>query len=141
MKQHGRKSVASLQIVPDQLVRVLPPPEDLTEPEVSLWRAITESKPSDWFTVDSGPLLAQYVRHVTKATIVAVEVNAFDPEWLKTPDGLKRYEALCRIADKESRALATLGTRLRLTPQSKIMSAGAATTKLAKTPTRQIWER
>jgi hypothetical protein len=141
VKQNGRKSFSALQIVPEPLVRTLAAPDDLTDGEKSFWRTIVESKPSDWFTADTGPLLAQYVRHATSANSIAVQLREFDPGWLKTDEGLKRYETLTRIADKESRALSTIATKLRLTPQSKITSPGAAATKIAKAPTRPIWER
>ena len=67
MAQRGRKSTASLTVVPKQVERgAVEPPESLSEAESRVWRAVVGAKPVDWFTDENLPLLSDYCRHVVR---------------------------------------------------------------------------
>jgi len=55
------------------------------------------------------------------------EIDEFEPEWLRSDDGLERYDKLGRLAERETRSLVTLARSLRLTNQSRYTPHGAAT--------------
>ena len=136
----GRKSGASLATV-----TVLPglqritPPDDLTPEQGEVWRAVVASKPAEWFEGDSQPILKAYCKTVSEHARVSVALDAFDPEWLKTDDGLKRYDTLTKLQDRHARLMTTLATKMRLTQQSRYR-ADAADVANSKAGLRRPWE-
>ena len=125
MDQRGKKSLASLSVVPVPMDRMLPPPADLTPAQAELWSAVVATKPSDWFQADSLPLLTQYCKAVDGHRIVSAQVDEFDPEWLKTDEGLRRYERLLAMQDRQAKLSCSLATKMRLTQQSRYGARGA----------------
>ena len=121
MGLRGPKSRAELALVQSgvagtaMLVERAPPPEHLTPEQAQVWREVLDDLPADWFRPSNLPLLEPYCRHVVASRRVAqlIELeeksDAFDPE---------SYNRLLRMQDRETRALATMGTKLRLTQQS-----------------------
>jgi hypothetical protein len=83
--------------------------------------------PPDWFTRETQELLTNYCRHVAKARTLARAVDEFDQAWLADEDGLKRYDKLTQMAEREGRALSSLATRMRITQQSRYNPAAANT--------------
>src|SRR5580765_6940490 len=101
MNQRGRKSAAALTVVGDRLpgsASALPVPPTLSPAERLVWMATVSAKPGDWFGMEHVPLLVEYCRHVCRGHVVDQQLKAFDPEWLKTDEGLRRYQALSAIA-------------------------------------------
>lgn len=100
----------------------LSPPAHLTAAQSALWAAVVETKPADWFGADSAPLLAEYVRAVEMCDRLSLQVEALiagaaEPAELKM---------LLDMRDKESKRVASLGTKLRLTQQSRYTPRAAA---------------
>lgn len=118
----SRPSGASLTVVPTGLPGRLAPPDDLTPEQAARWRAVVDSKPVDWFGPDSLPLLKEYVRAEAMCDLLAVQIEAAmsggEPGEIK---------ALLDMRDKESKRLASLATKLRLTQQSRYTPQAAAT--------------
>ena len=120
MVKRGRPSSAGLAIAstsPIETVVRPDPPDDylLTDDEVREWWAVVSDHPADWFPRSSHAQLAQYCRHVVSARRVAdlkASIEA-DPEML-----LKDYDMVLKMQDRETKALASIGTKLRITPQS-----------------------
>ena len=54
------------------------------------------------FSATRKPLLEMYVRPIVNARIIAEQIAAFDPAWLADDDGLKRYDDLMKMAERES---------------------------------------
>jgi hypothetical protein len=54
-------------------------------------------------------------------------INSFETEWLADPEGLARYDKLLAMAARESGVIASLSTKMRLTPQSRYQPGRAAT--------------
>jgi hypothetical protein len=141
MAARGRKSAASLAVVASLPEHRPAPPDDLTEEQAEEWRAIASRMPADWFTRETHPMLAQYCRHVSKARVLGKQIDAFDPAWLTEADGLAMYDRLTHMADRESKAIAMLGTKMRLTHQSryKAEKAHVAVTKAGSAP--KPWQK
>jgi hypothetical protein len=119
MAQRGRKSAASLSAVtaiPGQ--RVLPPRE-LTEEQAEEWRAIVATKPAEWFNRDSQALLVDLCRHIVIARRVAEQIDSFPADHLPTEEGLTRYKKLGAMADRHSRVISVLASKMRLAPSSR----------------------
>ena len=95
------------------------PPLDLTEDEANEWNQIVSSLSADWFKRETHGLLAQYCRHVVKARQIAKLLQKVESE----PDlDLSSYDKLLKMQERESRAIASLSTKMRLAQQSTIDS-------------------
>lgn len=127
----ARKSAESLGVAPVTNIpsRMLPP-EGMDSVEADLWKAVVATKPVDWFQEDSAPLLTEYVRCKVMCDKLAEMLKSATAETLKT---------LLDMRDKESRRLATLAVKLRLTQQSRYTPQAAATA--AKAPSAsKAWQ-
>jgi hypothetical protein len=124
-----RRSAAALAVVtPLTDARPLPP-EDLPEAQAAHWRRIVGRMPHDWFPPETQPLLVALCRHIVLAHELAAMVSEFRREWYTADGGLERLDRLAKMQDREHRAMASLATRLRLTPQARYTphrAAGAA---------------
>jgi len=121
MAQRGRKSAASLSIVAADSPlggQRLAPPIMLTDAEKAVWVLVINDHPADSFTDTHSPLLELYCGHVVKARVIGAEILKFDSGWLADDEGLKRYDKLLSMAERESRAASSLATRLRITRQA-----------------------
>jgi hypothetical protein len=137
-----RRSAASLAVVAPITDARPSPPEGLTEEQSKEWLAVTRRLPHDYFPRECHRLLEAYVRHASAFRILSESVDAFRPEWMADPEGLLRYDKLLAMREREGRALSSLATRLRISPQSRWShaKAQAASTKL---PAQGMppWER
>jgi hypothetical protein len=129
----------------------LPPPEELRECERVIWSAITARMPPDWFTADTSPMLKQFCRHIALADGLMLEIEALqqelealrgssepDPERI---DAVKQEtHVLMRLHANESDRIANIGTKLRLTNQSRYQpkAGGVQETRAASGP--KPWE-
>jgi hypothetical protein len=118
----SRQSQNALTVTPASLPSRLEPPAELDETEATFWRAVVATKPVEWFEADSAPLLAEYCRAKIMCDVLAGQVA----EALKTgePDVIRK---VLDMRDKESRRLLSLGTRLRLTQQSRYTPKAGST--------------
>ena len=100
----------------------LEPPEGLTDEQARVWRETVGARSADYFGEDSVPMLEEYCRVVCMCRLLAVQVEA-------TIAGgeVGELKALLDMRDKESRRLASLATKLRLTNQSRYTPKAAAT--------------
>ena len=127
MTQRGRKSATELAIISGAGIattRRLSPPPDLTEEQSDVWRSIVNGNPADLFNAGSAPVLAALCRHVVAARRVAGWIARLE----EAEEGLDE-EAWFRLLarqEAESKMVAALATRLRLTPQSRYTPHGAA---------------
>ena len=98
------------------------PPEGLTDEQAQVWRTVVESRSADFFSEDAAPLLEEYCRVVVMCRLLAVEIEA----GIAGGDS-GALKALLDMRDKESRRMASLATKLRLTNQSRYTPQAAAT--------------
>ena len=139
--QRGRKSSDSLTSTVVALVPgVRPePPEELSTTQAAHWRITVARMPADWFTAEMWPMLCQLCRHVSYSRVVAVGLRAFEGGIPEETKAERRFDRLTTIHEREGRAISSLMTRLRLTPQSRYRNR-AAFTAATNTPTRKPWE-
>lgn len=142
MNQRGRKSAAALAVAvpPTPATARLKAPAHISDAEMAVWTEVVNDQPAEAFSATHRPLLELYCRHVVQARIVADELLNFDRAWMTTDDGLKRYDRLLTMAERESRAASSLATRLRITRQAieHPTTVGRALAKQAKT--KKPWE-
>lgn len=135
MAKRGRISAAALEIQarPIEVVERLRAPHDLNDEETEVWAAVVDSEPADWFSAATVPILAQYCRHVVQARRIAemIEQATADPEL-----PLSAYDRLLKIQERESRAIASLATKMRITQQATTNHRG----NKQKTAARKPWE-
>ena len=86
-------------------------PRELTAEQAREWQAVVESLPADWFPKETHPLLIQYCRHIVRARRLAVLLDAIE----NGPRVDQReYNRLAMMAQRETLALTTLATKMRL---------------------------
>jgi hypothetical protein len=128
MQQRGRKSVASLAVMPGNLGDRPEPPHDTTPFQADLWRRIAASEHPDVFRSEGQrQLLLQFVRHAEAADGLAKAIDSFDQAYIATKEGLQLYDRILKLRDRETKAMATLATRMRLTAQARFSAAKAST--------------
>lgn len=121
MAQPDRKSAASPTIAKNVDIGVhsrLGASQHLNGAELTVWAGVINDQPASAFTATHSPLLEMYCRHVVNSRLIADELLNFNREWLADDGGLKRYDTLLRIAERESRAASSLATKLRITRQA-----------------------
>lgn len=136
-----RKSAAALAVVPvagPLEIKRLVAPAHLSEAERAVWVEVVNDQPADAFTPTHAPLMELYCRHIVQARVLADELGNFDRAWLADDDGLKRYDRLLGMAERESRAASSLATRLRITRQAVDQQTVARA--MVKDVKRKPWE-
>lgn|SRR5690554_3984256 len=118
----SKPSASSLTVVQAGLPEKLAAPEDLTPEQRIRWKAVVESKPNDWFGQDSAPLLKEYVRAEAMCDLLSKQVDE-----AMLGSRVQDARLLLEMRDKESRRLANLATKLRLTQQSRYTPQAAST--------------
>jgi hypothetical protein len=92
------------------------PPKELTDHEAEIWKWIVDRLPPDWFPSETHPLLVQYCRHVLIARHLweLIEDYKADGQPIYRAD----YNRLLSMHERETKAIAILATRMRLTQHS-----------------------
>lgn len=120
MAARGKRSVASMQVAHVGVDLRLAPPAGMTAAQKAAWVTVTNARPADWFGPENAALLVQYCRHKVQADILAYQLEHFDPNWLADDEGLKRYDKLSGMAERETRTINALLRSMRLTQQSLV---------------------
>jgi hypothetical protein len=134
MRQRGRKSAASLTVIPStgiESVRRPDPPAELTEEQAEEWQAVVNRLPADWFPRETQQLLVQYCRHVVCARRVAQLIARAEAE---DEFDIKYYARLLRMQETEGRAISSLATRMRMTQHATVKHAQARKPSMVKKP-------
>jgi hypothetical protein len=123
--QVGRKSGESLAVVVTLPGQRPEPAESLGPKERVIWKRVVSAHPHDWFISSTHCLLADYCRSWVKSEEIAEALGKYDG----VPDGdeFRRYDKILGRQDKVARLLATLGTKLRITPHAMRSEREAAT--------------
>lgn len=127
MKQRGRKSATALAVAGVESIPRHAPPQDLTDLETEIWVMVVDALPAEWFGRDQLPLLLAYCKHSARAQLLDKEIDAFDPQWLKDDDGLRRYDKLLAMRDRETKQITSLARSMRITHQSRTHKNKAGT--------------
>jgi hypothetical protein len=81
-----------------------------------------DAKPADWFGEESAPLLAEYVRACLSADLMDKQVKA-----AIAGGDAGEIKEMMKLRDMESKRVLSIGTKLRLTQQSRYTPKAAAT--------------
>lgn len=144
MAQRGRKSAAQLavaaQVAPVVLTARLAPSPHLSDAEIVVWCRVVNDQPASAFTELNRDMMDLYCQHVVTAQVLDDEIKAFDREWLRDDDGLKRYDTLLKMREREVRSASSLATRLRITRQAMAdaKTVGRANANMGRS--RKPWE-
>lgn len=137
MAKRGRKSVAALEIAhaPSSIETIERPdaPYDLTDEQAVEWWAVVNRLPADWFPRETHAMLADYCRHVVKSRRISQLVN--DAEKAPVID-VDTLDKLYKMAERESRAISSLATRMRISQQATSTHRANKGTKGVRKP----WE-
>ena len=142
MASRGKKSAASTQVPalkPVSTSTRLSAPLHMSDAEISVWAQVVNDQPAASFTDTHIPLLEQYCRHVVQSRVIAEMIRAFDSAWANDDDGLKRYDKMLAMQEREGRAASSLATRLRITRQA-IDQQTAARAQINAPKGRKPWE-
>lgn len=120
MAQRGRKSLAATTAVslPALAESRLQPSLHLSDPEINVWIRLVNDNPASSFTETHRDMMEMYCRHVVQARLLTTQIEEFELEWLARDDGLKRYDKLLTMREREVRSASSLATRLRITRQA-----------------------
>lgn len=118
MGARGRKSKNELSVIGPNGVETVTrpePPADFTDGEAGVWLSVTNSLAADYFPPGTYDTLAAFCRHVVASRRIAELIRLADEDGETT---VKDYERLLRMQERESRIIASLATKMRLTQQS-----------------------
>jgi hypothetical protein len=139
MEGRGRRSAASLTVVPAGIPARMEPPQGMTDTQASLWREIVGGKPVDWFAADNAPLLAEYIRAVDMCNMLALQIEATiaggDPVEMAL-----LMKAYLDMRDKEAKRATSIATKLRLTQQSRYTPQAASTANRKAGSSAKPWQ-
>lgn len=144
MGSRGRQSsaAASLSVVVNgDFGKALAPPDDLTKAQAAIWTETVASEAPNFFaTAALRGLLKDYCRHREAAEMLSGLINELSAGDLKTAEGAKRYYSLLRMRDLETRATATVATKLRITNQARYTPQAAGTASKNASKVKKPWE-
>lgn len=142
MAKRGRPSSASLEIAarPVEIVERQRAPHELNDEETEVWFAVVNTRPADWFSPDTVPLLTQYCREVIQARRVAELIeqatSAVDPETKQPTLSIKDYDRLLKMQARQSATIRSLATTMRISQQATTNHRGNKKQTASKKP----WE-
>src|SRR5690625_4659134 len=137
MKQRGRKSAGELAVASPVLVQPRPDaPVELTPEQADVWNEVVDALPADWFPAETHPLLIQYCRNTIEARRIA---QLIDQECAREELDVATYAALLRMQARETTALKSIASSMRLSQQSSRRAGNSATAKKSRTVTGP-WE-
>jgi hypothetical protein len=116
----------------------LAPPSGLTDKQAQVWRETVEARTADYFGQDVVPMLEEYCRVVVMCRVLSLRVDAAIASDAGS-DTAGALKALLDMRDKESRRMASLATKLRLTNQSRY-TPKAAGTSARKGGGGKVWQ-
>jgi hypothetical protein len=123
MTQRGRKSSDAL-LMADATAPAIQPvgrpdaPYDLNDEQAEEWWAIVNRMPENWFPRETHGMLSQLCRHIVRGR--KISQMADEMEKLKGTDAFdfEVYRQLLAEEEKQTRTIASLCTRMRITQQS-----------------------
>lgn len=84
-----------------------------------MWQTVVNTKPADWFTADTLPLLRSYVRHCYQAAKIDAEMDKVIGRNFTDKVALK-FEKLQKMRERETAKIMALARSMRLTHQSQV---------------------
>jgi phage terminase small subunit len=104
---------------PPEALLHCPPPPALEARQAAEWQAIVARLGSQWLPREAHALLTAYCMVKVQLDDVHGALAAFAPGIPEDRPGWQRYRELTKLRGQLATQLASLGTKLRLTPQSR----------------------
>lgn len=137
MAKTGKRSAASLMVVPGFSDSRIAPPEHMDVEERDIWHAIVDSLPADYFRPGDVPLLSAYC---TAAVFYDNARRDMKERGLSVTDdrGREYVNPAHQILTSQASAMAQMAVKLRLCPSARYSErkAGAVEAKTGGRP----WE-
>lgn len=133
MAERGRKSAASLSVIAGTLDRRPEAPADLTALEAEVWDRTVAHEAADVFgTAAVQQMLKEYCRHVVAGERLSLVIDGHMAKVGNEAEGedsiaLRDLDRLLKMRDRETKAVADIATKLRLTNQARYTPKAAAT--------------
>lgn len=140
MDQPGRKSAAELSVVRITAADRPEPPNYLTDWQQALWRSVTATKPAEWFSDDTLPLLEAYVEASLTHRNVSAAMRNFTAEQLADEDMGRQYGALGQQQARAAGVLAQMAIKMRLSQSARYGARGASGAHERTLKTAKPWE-
>jgi hypothetical protein len=139
MRQRGRKSGASLAIIPHVDNRRPSAPVDLTKEQAKEWDRIVTAMPAGWFAPENFVLLTEYVRHLCRARHLDRQIEKamrgdVDSEVIRVVD------KLIKLGAATTNALNNLARSMRLSQNARMHREPAGRAVAARTIGKKPWE-
>lgn len=143
-RARGRRSAAEVAVV-GTAVRVAErpmPPAELSDYQAAVWLQVVNAMPGGWFDDSNLAMLKAYCQHVQYAREIEDRLSIEELDWMAMDDGLDRRMKLYTAHEKQTGAMARWGTKLRLTPQARILpqTAGRQFESSKAKPLMKPWE-
>ena len=136
----ARKSAAALSVVVGSIDGRPRPPSDLTAAQREIWERTVANEAASFFsTAALQQMLKEYCRHVVSAAKLAKMIETVEQSNSFDEEGIKAYDKLLLMRDRETKAIGDKATKLRLTNQARYTPQAAATAS-KKTAERKPWE-
>jgi len=129
-----RKSAEALLAVVDVRHQRIRAPADLPAPVRAIWSRLVDALPGDRFHSSDGPLLALYCRALHQADLAFGELEEFGA-WKD------EHNPWLKVADIATKQCATLASKLRLCPQSRLDRKVAGPAARNEHCGLKIWDR
>jgi mannose/fructose/N-acetylgalactosamine-specific phosphotransferase system component IIB len=91
------------------------------------------TKPADWFSADTYPLLASYCRHVQTLAHISRRIDAIEIDEASDGESARKYDELLKLREREVRTMNALA-------QSRYKSETAATAADRVGTGKKPWE-
>lgn len=138
MGARGRLAATELTVVGHnniEAIRRPEPPDELNSEMAEEWRKIVNRMPGDWFPEETLPLLVQYCAHIIRARRLREALAEVEHGSDESFD-IYKYKLLSVMETQQSRAIATLATKMRLSQQA---TYNAQKTKGPRSRPRHLW--
>ena len=141
-EKRGRQSAAALAVVREDtnLSRLPEPPSHLSPMQSQLWRIVVGTKPADWFTEDTHPILEAYCQHAASAQCLSEKISALEYSGEAFSE-IEEYERLLKMRDRETKAAEARARSMRLTHQARWQPATAAAKSKDGGAQKRPWEQ
>lgn len=138
--KRGRKSTEELATARSPVTVQHRPDADysLTDEQSEVWDAVIQALPAGWIGPEALPLLTAYCRTTTALRRLGQLIT--QAETAAEPFDPAAYAALLRAHAGQAQVLKTLGTSLRLTPQSRLRAEVAASRRDGYKSGARPWE-
>jgi hypothetical protein len=141
MATRGKKSIASLAVLPSAVLDARPEPsKHLTKQEAIEWKLIVDRMPANFFTAEMLPMLSALCQHIVAARRLSTLLENLGEAGFSDLDEVDRLDKILKMRERENKAIASFSTKLRLTPQSRYQPSTAAAKVSNATTSAKPWD-